>query len=149
MLEYYKIEKLNHLTDAIKNELVEVWEKSVRSSHHFLTDEEVVYYRTRLRQIYLQAVTLYVIRETQRIVAFMGLSDDMVEMLFVLPSAKCKGLGTALLNFAFNEKHICKIDVNEENTEAYSFYIKRGYKVVGRDDFDADGQPHAIVHLMK
>ncbi len=148
MLKNNSIEKITRLTDSTKGELVEVWEESVRSSHHFLTEDDIKFYRSRLRDIYLQAVELYAIREG-RIVAFMGLSDDMVEMLFVLPSEKGKGYGTSLLNFAFYDKHIHKIDVNEDNKEAYAFYLKRGYRVVGRDALDADGKPYPIVHLQK
>lgn len=140
------IEKISSLTGNIKDELIEVWEKSVRSSHHFLAEEDICFYRKRLREVYLQAVELYVIRNT-RIVAFMGLSDDMVEMLFVLPSEKCKGYGTALLNYALHRKRIRKIDVNEDNQEAYTFYLSRGYEVVGRDTVDADGKPYPIIHL--
>ena len=142
------IEKITRLTDSTREELVEVWEASVRSSHHFLAEDDIRFYRSRLKDIYLPAVELYIIRN-ERIVAFMGLSDDMVEMLFVLPSEKGKGYGTTLLNFAFNDKHVRKIDVNEDNKEAYAFYLNRGYRVVGRDAVDADGKPYPIVHLQK
>lgn len=140
------IEKINHLTDALKDELIGVWDKSVRSSHHFLPEEDLEYYRPRIKDIYFDAVDLYVIRNPN-IAAFMGLSENMVEMLFVLPSEKGKGYGSALLNFAFEEKHIRKIDVNEQNTEAYQFYINRGYRAIAKDEVDAEGKPYPIVHL--
>lgn len=38
------------------------------------------------------------------------------------------------------------MDVNEQNDEAYCFYLRRGYKVIGRDEKDADGKPYPIVH---
>lgn len=142
----FRIERIDKLTDALKEELVKVWEESVRSSHHFLSEEDLRYYRSRIKDIYFQAVELYVIRK-QHIVAFMGLSDDMVEMLFVLPTEKNKGYGTALLNYALEERHIRKIDVNEQNDEAYRFYLRCGYKAIGRDEKDADGKPYPIVHL--
>lgn len=144
----YKIEKITTLTDALRAELTEVWEKAVRSSHHFLSEDDLTYYRPRVSGIYLQAVELYVIRKPH-IAAFMGLSDDMVEMLFVLPSEKGKGYGSALLSFAFEERHIGKVDVNEQNTEAYRFYLRRGYRAIARDERDAEGKPYPIVHLQK
>ncbi len=72
-----KTQKIEHLTDSLKDELIDVWEKSVRSSHHFLSEEDLEYYRTRIRDIYFDAVDLYVIRNPN-MVAFMGLSEDMV-----------------------------------------------------------------------
>ncbi len=140
------IEKIEYPTDSLKDELIGVWDKSVRSSHLFLSEEDLAYYRPRIRDMYFDVVDLYVIRNPN-VVAFMGLSEYMVEMLFVLPSEQGKGYGTALLNFAFEEKHIRKIDVNEQNAEAYLFYINRGYHAIARDEKDADGKPYPIVHL--
>ncbi len=148
MADYYRIEKIDSLTDALKDELIEVWGKSVRSSHHFLSEEDLMHYHSRIMDTYFHAVELYVIRQPN-IVAFIGLSDDMVEMLFVLPSEKGKGYGSTLLKYALAEKRIRKIDVNEQNSEAYQFYLRKGFKVVGKDYTDADGKPYPIIHLQK
>ncbi len=140
------IEKIDQLTDSLRDELIDVWEKAVRSSHHFLSKEDLDYYRPRIRDINFDAVELYVVRNPNAL-AFMGLSEDMVEILFVLPSEQGKGYGSALLNYAFEEKHIRKIDVNEQNTEAYQFYVNRGYHAVSKDEVDAEGKPYPIIHL--
>lgn len=142
------IEIIYNLTDTLKDELIAIWEKSVRSSHHFLSEEDLMYYRSRIMDTYFYAVELYVIRHPH-IVAFMGLSDEMVEKLFVLPSEKGKGYGSSLLNFALTKKNIRKIDVNEQNSEAYQFYLRKGYKVTGKDCTDADGKPYPIIHMEK
>lgn len=147
-MEKARIERINVLTEELSDELTRVWEEAVRSSHHFLTEDDIRFYRQRMRGMYLPAVDLYVTRDTH-IAAFMGLSDDMVEMLFVLPSEKGKGYGSALLRYALHERHIHKIDVNEDNAEAYRFYLNRGYRVTGRDDTDADGRPFPIIHMEK
>ena len=145
------IEKITELTPSLKEELLKVWESAVRSSHHLLTEADIDFFRPRVKEMYLPAVDLYVIRDSQDkgIVAFMGLSKDMVEMLFVSPAEKGKGYGTALLDYALQQKHICKVDVNEDNEEAYRFYLHRGYRVIGCDETDADGKPFPIVHLEK
>lgn len=147
-MEKARIERITVLTEELSDEFTRVWEEAVRSSHHFLTEDDIRFYRQRMRGMYLPAVDLYVIRDTH-IAAFMGLSDDMVEMLFVLPSEKGKGYGSALLRYALHERHIHKIDVNEDNAEAYRFYLNRGYRVTGRDDTDADGRPFPIIHMEK
>lgn len=147
-MEKARIERITVLTEELSDELTRVWEEAVRSSHHFLTEDDIRFYRQRMRGMYLPAVDLYVIRDTH-IAAFMGLSDDMVEMLFVLPSEKGKGYGSALLRYALHDRHIHKIDVNEDNAEAYRFYLNRGYRVTGRDDTDADGRPFPIIHMEK
>ena len=73
------------------DEILEVWEASVRHTHHFLTEEHIQFYKPLVRNHYLPAVELYIIRDAGRkIVAFMGLSDELIEMLFVNPGEQGK-----------------------------------------------------------
>ena len=44
------------------DELLTVWEASVRSTHHFLTEENIQFYKPLVRNQYFQAVELYIIR---------------------------------------------------------------------------------------
>lgn len=63
MADCYRIERIGNLTDALKKELIRVWEKSVRSSHHFLSEEDLKYYRSRIMDTYFHVVDIYVIRQ--------------------------------------------------------------------------------------
>ena len=68
------------------DELLTVWEASVRSTHHFLAEKDIQFYKPLIREQYFLAVELYIIRnEKEEIAAFMGLSDELIEMLFVRP----------------------------------------------------------------
>ena len=128
--------------------LAKVWEASVRSSHHFLAEEDIRYYMSLVRNVYFPAVELYIIRDEEGSpAAFMGLSDDKVEMLFVRTDRQGRGYGTQLLEFALHEKSIRKVDVNEQNTSACAFYLGKGFRVAGRDEFDPEGRPFPILHL--
>lgn len=70
--------------EADFDELLQVWEEAVRSTHHFLSEEDIEYYKPLVRMIYLPGVDLYCIRNREeRIAAFMGLSGERIEMLFV------------------------------------------------------------------
>ena len=141
-----EIEKLQYLSDEILDELLIVWEKSVRSSHHFLKEEDIEYFRPLIRNQYFPAVELFVIRnEIRQIVAFMGLSDDMLEMLFVLPEEQGNGYGKGLVDYAINKCNIYKVD----NEQAYQFYLHMGYEVIGRDEYDSSGKPFPILHLQQ
>lgn len=98
------------------DEILEVWEASVRHTHHFLTEEHIQFYKPLVRNHYLPAVELYIIRDAGRkIVAFMGLSDELIEMLFVNPGEQGKGYGKRLLEYATRKKQLDKVDVNEQN----------------------------------
>lgn len=129
------------------DELIELWEASVRSSHHFLIEDDILFYKQLVPQ-YFQAVELYIMRNKQgRIAAFMGLSDELIEMLFVHPQEQGKGLGKELMRFAIQEKRMRKVDVNEQNSAALQFYTNQGFRVIGRDELDSSGKPYPILHL--
>lgn len=143
-----KIEKLDSLSDEVLDELLDVWEQSVRSSHHFLQEKDIEYFRPIVRNQYFPTVSMFVIRDDNgHINAFMGLSDDMLEMLFVHPEQQGNGYGKALVDHAINKCGILKVDVNEDNAKAYGFYLKMGYKIIGRDEYDSSGKPFPIIHL--
>ncbi len=129
-------------------ELVELWEASVTATHHFLTPQDIHFYKPLLKERYLPGVHLYVIRDGQQaIVAFMGLSDVAIEMLFVHPSEQGKGYGKQLVLYALHEKSIDKVDVNEQNEKAFFFYKHLGFEVFSHEDTDAEGKPFPILHL--
>ena len=131
------------------DELLSLWEASVRSTHHFLSEDDIRFYKPLVRNEYLPAVELFIIRNPEgKIAAFMGLSQELVEMLFVHPAEQGKGYGKQLMEYALHQKHIYKVDVNEQNEQAHQFYRHIGFKVTGRDATDATGKPFPILHLL-
>ncbi len=139
---------IERYTGTDYDELIQVWDASVRSSHAFLTEADIQAFKPLIRQEYFPAVTLYVIRnEARHIAAFMGLSDTLIEMLFVHPDEQEKGYGKCLIEFAVRQKHIRKVDVNEQNEKAYRFYLRRGFKVTSRSETDGMGKPFPILHM--
>lgn len=73
-------------------ELTQLWEAAVRSTHHFLTTEDILFFKPLVRNNYLPALDVYVIKDEQgKIAGFTGLSEEMIEMLFIRPDAQGKG----------------------------------------------------------
>lgn len=130
------------------DELLALWEASVRSTHHFLTEENILFYKSLIREEYFPTIDLYIIRNREgKITAFMGLSDELIEMLFVHPDEQGKGYGKRLMKYAIHNKHIYKVDVNEQNEQALQFYLYLGFEVASRDATDSTGNPFPILHL--
>ena len=130
--------------------LTAVWYASVRATHDFLTEVDMEYYRRRIPRDYMPHVELYAISDERgRWASFIGISSDMIEMLFVHPDEMGRGHGSRLLQFAVEEKGLCKVDVNEQNKRALEFYQKHGFSVVGRDATDGEGKPYPILHMEK
>ena len=78
---------------------------------------------------------------------FIGTSNDTIEMLFINPDFRGKGVGRVLTNFAVKDLKIKKVDVNEQNFQAIGFYEKLGFKVIGRSELDGQNKPYPILHL--
>ena len=126
--------------------IIEVWEASVRATHHFLTEADIQFYKPLILDQYLDAVDLYCTKTDDTITGFMGLSEGMVQMLFIHPDVRGMGIGKALLQIAI-EKGIKKVDVNEQNPQAVGFYQHMGFAVTGRSEVDGSGKPYPILSM--
>jgi putative acetyltransferase len=129
-------------------ELTRVWEASVRATHHFLPDSYIMLLRELVEKHYLDAVMLICCKdERQRITGFAGVAAGKVEMLFIHPDHRGQGVGKRLLHFALDNLNAHQLDVNEQNEQAFGFYMKQGFAVVGRSEVDGMGQPYPLLHL--
>lgn len=129
-------------------EIVEVWEASVRATHHFLAEEHIQMFKPLILNEYLKAVRLWCVRnESGRIQGFLGTSPDAIEMLFLHPDVFGTGLGKQLTMFAIRELKATKVDVNEQNIHAIGFYSRVGFKAIGRSEKDGMGLPYPIIHM--
>ena len=143
---------MNYAIDSIrKNEypaVVELWEASVRATHHFLKEEDILYFKPLILNHYLDAVQLSCIRDkTGVILGFQGVAEENLEMLFIHPDQRGKGIGKELLEHAVKKLGITKVDVNEQNDQALGFYQHYGFEVISRSELDSSGKPYPILHM--
>ncbi len=131
-------------------ELIELWEKSVRATHDFLSDEEIGRLKKRILDKYFDAVLLKCFKNRQgSLLGFCGILDHKIEMLFVAPSAQGQGVGTALCHYAIKYHAALKVTVNEQNPRAILFYEKMGFTIVGRSELDGEGKRYPILYMEK
>ena len=128
-------------------ELIAVWERSVRATHHFLDENDITMYKRLIFDEYLDKVDLYCTKHDKRITGFIGLADNAIQMLFIDPDYRGKGGGKQLVAFAIDQKGVKKVDVNEQNQQAVGFYLHLGFKIVKRFENDAAGRPYPILAM--
>ena len=103
--------------------LLEVWERSVRATHLFLSDGEVKSIKAYVPQALANVAHLIVTENESGVpVAFMGVEDGVLEMLFIDPEERGKGLGRQLITCGIEKYGIERLAVNEQNPQAKGFY---------------------------
>jgi putative acetyltransferase len=128
--------------------LLNIWEESVRETHHFLKEENIQFLKPLIGKEYLGMVDLTCSKDPSgKILGFIGTSGDCIEMLFIHPSARGKGIGKTLVVQAIKNKQVNKVDVNEQNEQALGFYLHLGFKITGRSEVDRLGKPFPLLHL--
>ncbi|MFC8687661.1 acetyltransferase [Brevibacillus porteri] len=135
--------------DIYRDQLVDIWYRAVCRTHHFLTQEDIEFYKNMVKNEALSAVEIWMeINEKKEPVGFIGLDGTKIEMLFVDPEYHGKGIGSRLLEHAERKygPHL-KVDVNEQNEGAHAFYKRYGFVQTGRSELDGSGKPFPLLHL--
>lgn len=132
--------------------LLHIWERSVRATHSFLLEEDVVFFRPLVREaLGTGALEVWVLTtDTDEPIGFMGLDGSRIEALFLEPARRGTGGGRRLVAHA---QALCggplSLDVNEQNTAARGFYEALGFTVVGRSEVDGTGRPYPLLHMQR
>ena len=143
-----KIFEVKDRTTTLINKLLEVWEDSVKATHLFLSNEEIENIKKYVPQA-LKGVSHLIIIENENNVpiAFMGIEDTKLEMLFIKNSERGKGLGKQLLNYGIRNYNINELVVNEQNSKAKGFYEHMGFKTYKRSELDEQGNAYPILYM--
>lgn len=139
------------IENAVKAEhqlLIKIWESSVRATHDFLAESDLLELKSLILDQYFNRVDLNVARNCEgELVGFCGVSEGNIEMLFIAPQARGKGVGTLLASHAIRVQGAIKVDVNEQNEQALGFYKHLGFEVIGRSSLDGQGKPYPLLHM--
>lgn len=134
-------------TDDLVNALVGLWDKSVRASHHFLAEVDIRHLTPFVGEAIRGVETLLVLYQGSRPVAFMGVENRKIEMLFVAPDCFGNGFGKQLVRIAIEQYGVCYVDVNEQNPQAEGFYRHLGFRTFERTETDGQGNPFPILRM--
>lgn len=134
-------------TETDYDALTALWEQSVRATHGFLEESDLLLYRELLRNQYLAMVGLHCIRIEGKIAGFVGVAGNTIEMLFVEPACFFKGIGKALAVYAIDQLGCRLVDVNEQNSQALAFYQRLGFHITGRSATDGLGKAYPLLHM--
>lgn len=135
-------------TPRLIEALTAVWEHSVRATHHFLSEPEILRIRAYVPQA-VGGVAQLVAAENQagEPVGFMGVENGRLEMLFLAPEARGCGLGGRLLRCGIEQYGVREVTVNEQNPQAVDFYAHFGFRTYCRTERDEEGGPYPLLYM--
>ena len=141
-------ESIERITAEDYPQVVDVWERSVRATHHFLTESDITEIKPLVQGELENLANVFCIRDQDRKVAgFVGFDHGKLEALFVDPSWHRAGIGRRLCDYALKFGDAMLVDVNEDNQQAIDFYLHIGFTVEGRSEVDSAGRPFPLLHL--
>jgi putative acetyltransferase len=139
--------------DADRDALLVLWERSVRATHDFLTEEDIGFLRPLVGQALASgALEVWVlVSAADAPLGFLGMAGDRIEALFLAPEQRGGGLGRRLVDHAQALRPGCALalDVNEQNPAARGFYERLGFVVEGRSPLDSTGRPFPLLHMRR
>ena len=143
-----KLTELFKRPASLINILLEIWEKSVRETHLFLPESEIQNIKQNFLPGALKNIThLIIAQDDERPIAFIGIEGQKLEMLFVTPEYRGKGVGRKMIEYAIKHFSINELTVNEQNPQAKEFYEHLGFKIYKRSEIDEQGNPYPILYM--
>lgn len=136
-----------------RDALLDIWLRSVRATHAFLTAADIEALLPAVRDQALPALELWVLSAADgAAIGFLGIDGAAIEAIFIAPDHLRRGGGRLLVEHA---RRLARqrspapltVDVNEQNPAAVRFYEACGFEVVGRSPVDSAGRPFPLLHL--
>ena len=145
-----KLYEVQNRDTKLLEALVRVWEASVRATHHFLSDAEIARIGKYVPQA-LRGVAHLIVTENEQgePTAFMGMENDRLEMLFLSPSERGRGLGRQLVEYGVEHYALREVTVNEQNPQAVGFYRHIGFAIYKRTSHDEQGGPYPLLYMKR
>jgi putative acetyltransferase len=140
--------KLRRGTPADVPRALEIWRSAVDATHHFLSAADRVEIDCIVAEEFLPDAALWLATDdADRPMGFMAMEGAAIDALFVDAAVHGQGYGTLLVNHARSLEPALTVDANEQASNAVDFYLRRGFRVVGRSETDGHGRPYPLIHL--
>jgi putative acetyltransferase len=138
-------------TKEDRGSLVDIWLRSVRATHTFLSDQEIDgLIAPATGYLTSEEAELWVLcKPTGAVVGFMGMADNEIAALFIAPEYLGRGGGRQLVEYAQGLRGELTVSVNEQNEPARRFYEACGFIVERRSDYDEDGRPFPLLMMRR
>ena len=145
-----KTYEIHERTEEIIKILTKIWKQSVKATHLFLTDEQINKIEQYVPLALKEVNHLIVIENDEEVkIGFAGINNQKLEMLFLLPNQRGKGIGKQVISYCIKQYNMNELTVNEQNPQAVGFYQHLGFKVYKRTELDEEGNPYPLLYMKR
>lgn len=131
------------------DKVAEIWLDTNIKAHNFISAQ---YWQDNfevVKGMLLQAeIYVYENEATNKILGFIGLSDDYISGVFVFSEAQSNGIGKHLLDFVKGIKTELSLSVYKKNVRAVKFYQREGFRLYS-EDIDKNTKEEEYVMIWK
>ena len=108
-------------------DILNIWYQASTLAHPFLDDAFVEKVKKDMRELYIPGSETWVYEENGVIIGFIGMMENEIGGLFVLPNHHSKGVGRQLVDFISELHEELEVEVFKENKIGRAFYDKYGF----------------------
>ena len=129
---------------------LEIWRSALDATHQFLSAADRAEIDTLVAKQFLPNAQLWIAADdSDRPMGFLVIDQAKIEALFVDPAVHGRGYGSLLVDHAMSIEPKLTVDANEQASNALGFYLRRGFRILGRSPTDDQGRPYPLVHLAR
>lgn len=110
------------------NAVMDLWLTSNLEAHPFVVPAYWEQNFNMIKELLPQA-EVWVYERDFHILGFMGITDGYIAGIFVDSSARSKGIGKELLDWAKQQHDRLTLHVYEKNQRAVNFYLREGFLI--------------------
>ena len=127
------------LQKADINKVADIWLDTNLKAHYFISAQ---YWKSNFDLVkeMLSQAEVYVYENEQKIQAFIGLSGEYIEGIFVSDEMQSQGIGKFLLDYIKDRKTKLCLNVYQKNTRAIHFYQRESFEIQCEGFDEATGE---------
>ncbi|MGL4956448.1 MAG: N-acetyltransferase [Bacteroidales bacterium] len=129
--------------------LVEIWYESSIMAHHFIAQEYWQKNKEAMRTQYLPSAEIYLSVNETVISGFVGLIENYLAALFVLPKYQGKGVGTLLVDEVKKQRNSLRLSVYKKNINGIEFYKSKGFSILSESIDQATKERECVMEWCK
>lgn len=120
--------------------IMDIWLKSNIEAHDFVNKNYWINNFDLVKSM-IKESEIYIYEENNKILGFIGLSENYIAGIFIDKEFRNKGIGKNLLDYAKDKKDKLYLNVFEKNNKAMNFYIKNQF-IISEKNFDDENKEY-------